>query len=122
MPDLTQGKVEVVSPDQWEAIALWLRQDPRGPELLDALAMAARNLPGEVVEQIAAAAARPDAPPALVTIVTGGYIGKLVQIARAHRRPREPGTGPAIPRQAVRESSQGHKLPEVLPEGSQELP
>jgi len=84
MSDVTGGDVEVVGPDQWDAIALWLRQHPRGPELLAALAVAAGNLPGGVAEQIAALAGRPDAPPALVTVVTGGYIGKLVQVARAN--------------------------------------
>jgi hypothetical protein len=58
MSDLAGGEVDIVSPDQWDAIALWLRQHPRGPELLDALALAAGNLPGEVAEQIAAAAGR----------------------------------------------------------------
>ena len=33
---------------------------------------------------VAALAARPDAPPALVAVVTGGYVGKLVQVARAN--------------------------------------
>jgi tetratricopeptide (TPR) repeat protein len=84
MSDVTGTEVDLVGPDQWDAIALWLRQHPRGPELLDALAVAAGNLPGEVAEQIAALAGRPDAPPALVTVVTGGYIGKLVQVARAN--------------------------------------
>jgi tetratricopeptide (TPR) repeat protein len=84
MSDVTSGEVDVVGPDQWDAIALWLRRHPRGPELLDALAVAAGNLPGEVAEQIVALAGRPDAPPALVTVVTGGYIGKLVQVARAN--------------------------------------
>ena len=84
MSDLMGGEVDVVGPDQWEAISLWLRQHPRGPELLDALAVAAENLPGEVAEQIVAMAGRPDAPSALVAVVTGGYIGKLVQVARAN--------------------------------------
>ena len=72
MSDLMGGEVDVVGPDQWEAISLWLRQHPRGPELLDALAVAAENLPGEVAEQIVAMAGRPDAPSALVAVVTGG--------------------------------------------------
>jgi tetratricopeptide (TPR) repeat protein len=84
MSDVMGREADVVGPDQWEAIALWLRQHPRGPELLDALALAAGNLPVEVTEQLAAVAGRPDAPPALVTVVTGGYIGKLVQVARAN--------------------------------------
>ena len=84
MPDLTSGEAEVVSPDQWEAISAWLRQHPRGPELLDALAVAAGNLPDAVAGQIAAAAALPGAPSALITVVTGGHIGKLVQVARAN--------------------------------------
>ena len=50
MSDVTGGDVEVVGPDQWDAIALWLRQHPRGPELLAALAVAAGNLPGGVAE------------------------------------------------------------------------
>ena len=84
MSDITGGELDIVSPDQWDAIALWLRRHPRGPELLDALAVAAGNLPGGVAEQIAALGSQPDAPPALVTVVTGGYVGKLVQVARAN--------------------------------------
>jgi tetratricopeptide (TPR) repeat protein len=84
MSDLAGGELDVVGPDQWEAISLWLRQHPQGPELLDALAMAAGNLPGEAAERLAALAGQPDAPPTLVTVVTGGYIGKLVQVARAN--------------------------------------
>lgn len=84
MADLTAGELDVVGPDQWDAISLWLRQHPQGPELLDALAVAAANLPDEVAKQIAALAGRPDAPPTLVTVVSGGYIGKLVQVARAN--------------------------------------
>jgi len=84
MADFSGGEGDVVSPDQWEAISLWLRQHPRGPELLDAFALAAGNLPGGVAEQLAALAGQADAPPALVTVVTGGYVGKLVQVARAN--------------------------------------
>jgi hypothetical protein len=62
MSDVTGAEVDVVGPDQWDAIALWLRQHPRGPELLDALAVAAGNLPGEVPEQIAASAGRAPGP------------------------------------------------------------
>jgi tetratricopeptide (TPR) repeat protein len=77
------GDLAIAGPEQWEAISQWLRRHPRGPELLGALAVPAGNLPGEVVEQFAAMARLPGAPPALVSVVTGGYVGKLVQVARA---------------------------------------
>ena len=80
MTDIAGGAVGVVGPDQWDAIALWPRQHPRAPELLDALAVAAGNPLGQV---------NPASRPAISQRCLSAT-GRITAKSHAYVRPQRP--------------------------------